>query len=381
MDNTFNVSESDMMWVDEVLKKYAKKTKKVASELKTHFPFICRNGKYEESINDLPQDGICFWTNGFYPGLMWKMYLYTNDSAFSKKAQECENLLDEAFESFYGLHHDVGFMWLTSAVANYRITGNEESKKRGLKAASILASRYNVAGEYIRAWNADSNRGVAIIDCMLNIHLLFWASEVLDDPRYRFIALKHADKTAKYHLRPDSSLNHIVRYDETTGDVIECLGGQGYELGSSWSRGQAWGLYGFVLTYIHSKDKKYLNIAKNIAHYFIANVCNDWIPRCDFRCPEEPVYYDTTAGAIAACALIEIARCVGKYEKNLYLSAAINILKAMEKRFADYSEDNQSIMQMGSGSYSGSQNVPIIYADYYFVEALLKLNGKDILFW
>ncbi len=379
-----NVKEQDKAWVKEALDKVVKKLTVTSDEIKTCFPYTTQNGKYETTVQELPQDEVCWWTNGFWAGMMWLMFLQTGDEKFKAKAERCEKELDEAFADYNRLHHDVGFMWLLSAVADYRITKNPESRKRGLLAADILAARYNMVGEYIRAWGSgEVNKGYAIIDCMMNIPLLYWASDEIGDPRYSYIAQKHAQTTMKHHIRPDGSSNHIVIFDQDNGEILDKPTGQGYAPGSSWSRGQAWALYGFILSYIHSGNEEFLNVAKQVAHYFIANIADDgYVARCDFRAPEDPVIYDSTAGVTAACGLIEIAKAVGEYESEFYIKNAIKILRATEERFCDWSTEEQSIVQMGTGSYHGkAHHYPIIYGDYYFIEALMKLNGNEKLFW
>ena len=226
--------------------------------------------------------------------------------------------------------------------------------------------------------------GRVIIDCMMNIPLLYWASDETGDPRYQYVAMSHADTTMKTHLRADGSVHHMVDLDIVTGEPVEAFGGQGYELGSSWSRGQSWALYGYVLSYIHTQKQVYLDAAKRVAHYFIANIAEYAVPLCDFRAPKEPVIYDTTAGACAACGLIEIAKNVPEHEQPLYMKAALRILKALEKDFCDWSDKEDSILQKGTEAYhspDSSKHIPIIYGDYFFTEAIYKLKGFDMLFW
>jgi len=376
------IDKNDSQWVAEILTKAENKISYTFDKIETLFPYTTKNGKYESSVFELPIDDICWWTNGFYPGIMWLMYLHTKDVKYKNKAIECEVALDAAFDDYYRLHHDVGFMWLTSAVANYRINKDENAGKRGLRAADMLAARYNMVAEYIRAWGfGEVAKGHAIIDCMMNIPLLYWASEQSGDPRYKYIAEHHANTTIKNHIRDDYSVNHIVIFDQDTGEIISKPKGQGYAEGSSWSRGQAWALYGFILSYIHTQNEKYLHVAKNVAHYFISNICDEYVAKCDFRSPAEPVIYDSTAGVIAACGLIEIAKAVSEYEKPLYLNTAMKILKATEQKFCNWDVSEQSILQMGTESYAAGRHIPILYGDYYFIEALMKLNGNNLLFW
>lgn len=375
-------AQKDKDFICGVWEKLDKKLSVVAKRSKEKIPYTTVNGVHD----DRKGDRITWWTNGFWPGLMWLMYCGTKKEVYKETAQCAEEHLDKAFENFDDLHHDVGFMWHISAGVDYRVTGNKKSRARNLYAASILASKYNPAGQFIRAWNWDPC--VAIIDCMMNIPLLYWASDEIGDSRFKQIAMRHADTTMQNHVRPDGSVKHIVHYDSDTGEYIKCEGGQGYDENSSWSRGQAWGLHGFVLSYIHTGKTEYLDTAKKIAHYFISCICNDgYIPRADFRSPEEPLLYDTTAGACAACGLLELSRNVPALEGKLYYDAALKILRVLDERFCNYSTDEDSVLQMGTELWTNDPermkkvtHLPIIYGDYYFTEAIYKLKGFSLLF-
>lgn len=373
------ILEENRKWIDETWEKLDKKLKVVAQRSKDKIPYTAIDGVHDDKLKNF----AAWWTNGFWPGLMWVMYCGTKDEGYKAVAENGEKLLDAAFKDFDSLHHDVGFMWHISSGMNYRLFGGNEARMRTLYAANMLAARYNIGGGFLRAWNGE-HYGWTIIDTMMNIPLLYWASKETNDPRYRFIAEAHADMAMRDHVRPDGSVNHIVVHDIYNGDVIETLAGQGYEVGSSWSRGVSWALYGFVLSYIHTGKKEYLDTAKSVAHYFISCVCDDYLPRCDFRSPDEPVLYDSTAGAVAACGLIEIAKNVGEYESNIYMNAAVKILKAMEEKFCDFDENTDPVLMMGTEAYKSPEtgkHIPIIYGDYYFAEAIYKLRGGDILFW
>lgn len=367
---------NDRQWVNETWEKIDKKLQLVADRSKDKVPYTTNNGVHD----DLSKTDINWWTNGFWGGLMWLMYVDTKNELYKQAAERNEQLLDGALANYEELHHDVGFMWHITSGVNYKLFGNKASKVRNLFAANVLSARYNLKGQYISAWNGN-RPGWAIIDCMMNIPLLYWASKETNDPRFSYIAQSHADTTMANHVRPDGSVKHILIYDHLEGGLLEELGGQGFAEGSSWSRGQSWGLYGFTLSYIHTGKMEYLDTAKRIAHYFIANVCDDYLPKCDFRCPEEPVIYDSTAGAIAACGLIELSKVVPEYEKKMYLTTAIKLLKAMEEKFCNWDENEDSIVQMGTERYENGHHMPIIYGDYYFVEALYKLRGNELLFW
>jgi unsaturated chondroitin disaccharide hydrolase len=324
-----------------------------------------------------PFDGICWWTNGFWPGLMWAMYRMTGDEAYRREAERAENMLDDAFRDYDHLHHDVGFMWLISSGVHYRITGNDLSRKRVTLAANLLAGRFNPTG-FIRAWN-DDHTGWAIIDCMMNLNLLYRASEWTGDPRFRKIAMTHADSAMKHFVRADGSCNHIVVFDPETGEALEAPAGQGYAPGSSWSRGQAWALYGFALSFIHAGKKEYLETSQQVADYFISQTEGDWIPRCDFRQPEGDGLKDACAGAIAASGLLELAHLT---ENQRYFDAALAMLKALDAECADWRPSYPAILTQCTGSYHGNDhNIAMIYADFFFTEAILKLRGDDFLFW
>ena len=373
----FNI---DYNWVNSFWDKIEKKLDVVAPQVETPFPYLIdkETGKYRSRH-------ARWWTNGFWPGMMWLMYLQTKDDKYKAIAENVEKALDEVLFGFKELDHDVGFMWLTSAVANYRITGNEESKVRGLHAATILAGRYNPIGNYIKAWNKRADNvdrtGWAIIDCMLNIQILYWAAEAENDPRFKHFADNYAHTAMKHFVREDGSTNHIVGFDPETGNVKEIPNGQGYAPDSCWSRGNSWALYGFTLCYIHTGNKEYLETAKKVARYFMANVDDSGVPRCDFNQPAQPDYRDTTAGACAACGLIELAKAVAEDEKDFYINSAIKLLKGLEAN-CNFSLDNQSILQNGCVDYHHETNgLPIIYGDYYMMEALLKLKGNELLFW
>jgi len=360
-------------WVEDVWKRCRDKLYKTSSRIGDGIPYTTVNGKYD----DKSKDGIEWWTNSFYSGILWLLYNDTKDEYFKKLAESVEDKLDGALSDFDKLHHDVGFMWLLSSVANFKATGNKKSYNRAMHAASVLAARYNVEGGFIRAWNGDNTKGWAIIDCMMNIPLLYWATEMAGDKRFEYIARRHADKTMNNFIRPDGSVNHIVSFDTENGEMIEAFGGQGYEVGSSWSRGQSWAVYGFAQSFNATGNKAYLDAAKRVANYFISCVCDDYVPHCDFRQPAEPDLLDSSAGAIAACGLIEISKAVGEHEKALYLNAAINILKALDEKCGAWNEDEEALLKYGTSAYhdKAGHHIALIYGDYYFMEAIDKLRN------
>ncbi len=367
----------DKLWLEETWNKVVSKMEKVAVRSYNKLPYTTVDGVHD----DMQETAVTKWTNSFFAGMMWHLYADTKKEVFKSTAEQGEELLDKAFEHSDVLHHDVGFLWNLSSCANYRLTGNDKSDVRAMRAADILAGRFVPEGSYIRAWNYRPNTR-SIIDTMMNLNLLYWATDAHKDEKYRQIAMAHADMTMENHIRGDGSVIHIINHDAQTGEPVEIMAGQGYSKDSSWSRGQAWAIYGFALSYIHTGKQEYLDTAKKVAHYFIAAVSEDYLPKLDLRCPEEPVYYDTTSGMIAACGLIEISKLVPEYEKKMYFRAALRLLRSIEAKFCDWNMETDAIVTMGSERYdTGKYNLPIIYGDFFFVEALYKLRGNTLLFW
>lgn len=327
-----------------------------------------------------------WWCNGFWGGLNYMLYAYTKNEEYLKTGRRSEELMDQALANYDKLDHDLGFLWHLLSGASYKITGDKKSRMRNFYAANVLSSRYILNGGFIRAWNWEPNW--SIIDCLMNLPLLYWASDEIKDDRFKRVAMAHADMALLDHLRDDGSINHIVEHDRETGEMVRTHAGQGCAVGSSWSRGQAWGLYGFVISYIHTGEERYLNASKQVANYFITNCCDDWLPRIDFRAPAEPVYYDSTAGAIAACGLIELAKILPEEQGKFYLDAAVNLLRAMEEKFMNWDDDNDCMLGYGSVRYptngdlvKSGVHISIIYGDYFYTEAILKLLGAEFFPW
>ena len=381
------LTEKDRKWAEEMWEKLDHKLSQVLVRSREKIPFWSHDGMHD----DMTKSNINCWTNGFWPGLMWLMYSAEKKECYKAAAEWSEAQLDRALLNHVGLSHDVGFIWRLASGFDYALTGSAEARNRQFRAADHLMSRFNPAGGgFIRAWNhgdyVPELAGWTIIDCMMNLPLLYWASEEIDDPRFRFVAERHADMALRDHIRPDGSVRHIVNHDPYTGEMAEDMddAGQGFGLGSAWSRGQSWALYGMALSYAHTKKEEYLDAAKRVAHYFISSLSmSDWLPLCDFRAPLSPVYYDTSAGMCAACGMIEIAKHVPEHEKYLYITAALKTLRAAEKKFADFSDETDFIIGGASGSYRDSEHrhMYFIYTDYYFAEAIYKLLNLGDLSW
>lgn len=378
-----SVIEKNRIWINDTWEKIDSKLSRVTVRSRDKLPYTTVAGVH----NDMKEKSPWWWTNGFWGGMNWLMYLGTGNEEYRKTAERSEELLDAALINFKNLHHDVGFMWHLTSGANYRITGNQVSGARNFFAATSLFARYNIDGDFIRAWNWDAY-GYSIIDCLMNIPLLYWASEEVGDERFKKIAVRHMNMALRDHIRSDGSTNHIVDHELDKVGVKEVLAGQGYTADSCWSRGLAWAVYGSILSYIHAGKEEYLEAAKKTSNYFIEHVKKtNYLPLVDFCAPEEPVYYDSTAGVCAACGMLETAKYVSEEERGYYTEAAISILKACDEHFCNYDEDNDALVLMGTERYPHNEqemkgvHIPIIYGDFFFVEAILKLRGNDFLIW
>ena len=375
----FDIVQSfrDHGWLKETEQKLDRKMRFAVGKARevSWMPYTTENGRWKETR-------IGWWTNGFWPASMWQMYRMTGAELYREEALRAENMLDEALRNFKNLSHDTGFMWLIHSGVRYALEKNPESFDRTLFAAEMLAARFNPNG-FIRAWNGEGREGWAIVDCMMNLPLLYWASEETGDPRFRLIAMAHADTTLRRFVRPDGSCNHIVIFDPETGEYLENPGGQGYQSGSSWSRGQSWALYGFVLSFLHTGEPRYLEASKRVADYFISEITEDWIPRCDFRQPEEPALKDNAAGNIAACGLLELAGALPETEGKVYFEAAVRILRAQEASDANWAADDPAVFIRCTSAWHDipGRHMTMTYGDYFFIEAIRKLQGDRLLFW
>lgn len=367
-------------WIDEALEKTLDKIKVNVDAVGFRYPHVSIDGRYNDQ-------GPEFWTSGFWPGILWLYHAATGDDAAKKLAIRLEEGMDRVLDGFMTIHHDVGFMWLPTSVAHYSSDGDVTARVRGLKAASHLAGRFNLAGRFIRAWNDKvqaNSQGWAIIDCMMNLPLLYWAGRETGDPRFRHIATAHSDTVLTSFKRGDGSFPHIVSFDPETGVKICNIGGQGYGPDSAWVRGQAWALYGFAIGYRETGDVRYLEASKDASHFFISHLPEKKVPVWDFRAPEgKRDAEDSSAAACAASGLIELSSLMPDGpDKEFYLSQGVAILKGLSDYYADWSGSQQAIILHGTVHYPAGRNidVPIIYADYFFLEALLKLKGMKGLF-
>ncbi len=332
------------------------------------------------------------WTPGFFPGSLWYLYELTNDSFWRKEAEKWTNSL-ESMKTFTG-HHDLGFIMNCSYGNALRLAPKEDYKKILITSAEFLSSRYSEKTQAIKSWNqrkAWDNETVwlypVIVDNMMNLELLFNAYKLSGNKKFYNIAVSHANSTMKNHLRKDYSSYHVVDYDTITGAVKYQGTCQGYSDNSIWARGQAWIVYGYTMMYRETKDPKYLKVAKKSANYFIKNLPEDLIPVWDFNVGQKGYYpdknshaykypgkeRDVSAGAIVCSALFELDNYV-KNRKYSKIAEKMLFSLASPKYRTGLGENSNFILQHSVGSipHNTEIDVPLIYADYYFLEALLR---------
>jgi unsaturated chondroitin disaccharide hydrolase len=325
-----------------------------------------------------------WWTSGFFPGTLWLLFEKTKDP----KLRECARLFTAKIEKEKNNAgtHDLGFMLYNSFGNGLRLSNDPAYREVLLTGARSLISRFNPRIGCIMSWNPNAKwKYPVIIDNMMNLEFLMWAYKSSGDPAFRDIAVTHADTTIKNHFRKDYSSYHVVSYDPATGEVEKKQTSQGYADESSWARGQSWGLYGFVMMYRETGQKRYLDQAQHIAAYLInhPHLPADKVPYWDYDAPNIPnEKRDASAAAIMASALVELSGYSDFDQQKKYLEVAvrqIQTLSSPEYR-AEPGTNGNFILKHSVGSIPGNSevDVPLSYADYYFLEAMERLQGMKI---
>ncbi|MBN2613617.1 MAG: glycoside hydrolase family 88 protein [Bacteroidales bacterium] len=324
-----------------------------------------------------------WWVSGFFPGSLWYLYEYSNDDELKQLAEEFTRRVED--QQYTTNNHDVGFMIYCSFGNGFRLTQNSRYKEVILTAANSLATRFRPATGAIRSWDWGTWQYPVIVDNMMNLELLFFASRDSGHERLGEIARSHADATLANHFRPDGSSFHVVSYDTITGVVLSQQTRQGYSDSSAWARGQAWGLYGYAMSYRETKDQKYLEHAIKIADFIIhhPNLPKDKIPYWDFNDSDIPnTYRDVSAGAIICAALLELSQLADAVKGAEYLKVAETQLESLSSdTYRAKTGTNGNFLLMHSvGDKPGNSevDVPLTYADYYYIEAMMrykKLKG------
>ena len=314
------------------------------------------------------------WTSGFFSGALWYAYALTEEQKWRDAAIAWSADL-ESRKNNTGTH-DVGFQMMSSWGNWYKLTGREDNVPVIIQTANSLSKRFNETIGCTRSWGGvnDNSKFLVIVDNMMNLELLFWAAKNGGDQKYHEMAVRHAETTMQHHVRDDGSTFHVIDFN-FDGTVKSKYTHQGYRDWSTWSRGQAWGIYGFVVSYRESGDQRFLDIAQQMADYFINNLPDDFVPYSDFDAPNIPnESKDASAAAITCSALFELNSFV---EGDKYRIAAENILTSLLSNYLTKETNLSSILQKGCVRW-GSHEQGLIYADYYFLEAIIRYLGIEL---
>lgn len=334
------------------------------------------------------------WVDGFWSGQLWLAYATTQDRFFLDAARDQHTYFAQRIERPSTLDHDTGFLYSLSAVADYTLTGSPDARALGLRAAAILAERYNPIGRFIRAWNdwpgepeafRQRKRGKIIIDCMENLGLLFWATRESGETHFADIARAHAATSARFMMRADGSTYHTYDFEPETGAPLGGHTFQGYADESCWSRGQAWAIHGFAQTYMYTRDPLFRITAQRVADYAIAHLPLDGVPYWDYRLPADaPRYRDSSAGAIMAAGLLLLADSLSESDDVArYRAAALQTLHTLANEYTTAGAPHAEGLLLHGAAFVGEGDCDTMlpWGDYFYLEALLRASGHAQFFW
>lgn len=327
-----------------------------------------------------------YWTTGFWTGEIWLSYEDTQDPRFAEAgAVQVQSFLDRINNKIEVDHHDMGFLYSPSCVAAYKLTGSQQAREAAIKAADQLITRYHPVGEFIQAWgpmNAPENYRL-IIDCLLNLPLLYWASEETGDPRYRDIAEHHIHTAVANVIREDYSTWHTFYFNMETGAPDHGATCQGYRDGSAWARGQAWGIYGMALAYRYTGRKEYIELFRHVTDYFLAHLPQDLVPYWDLEFTDgDDQPRDSSSASIAACGMLEMARYLEPDEAAQYQAIARQLVRAVYDHYAvkDPQISNGLVLHSTYSNHSPYNTCDHkgvdecnSWGDYFYMEALTRL--------
>ncbi|WP_379159482.1 glycoside hydrolase family 88 protein [Paenibacillus sp. sgz5001063] len=331
------------------------------------------------------------WTEGFWSGILWLSYEYSRDPEIHAAAIRTVDSFKKRLEVEQALdHHDIGFLYSLSAKARWIVDKDEDSRLLALQAADILMKRWRSVPQLFQAWGpeADVNDGGRIIiDCLMNLPLLYWATEQTGDCSYADCASIQAEKSRRFLVRGDDSSYHTFYFDQLTGNAIRGGTGQGFQDGSTWTRGQAWGVYGFALAYRYLNEPRFLETSKRLARYFLEQLSGDGVAYWDFDVPQEhPTPRDSSASAIFVCGILELLEHLPEEDpdrKMLAEAAGKSMDTLLDRYFTEGSLVEEGFLRHGSYSVRGNSSPDdfMIWGDYFFLEALLRLQQGVPGYW
>lgn len=324
------------------------------------------------------------WTDGFWSGMLWLCYEYTGESVFRDAAVRTVESFRQRLAANVALdHHDIGFLYSLSSKAQWFIEKDEAARELTLQAADVLMKRWRPKAQLIQAWGPEgdpANGGRIIIDCMMNLPLLYWAYQQTGDSRYRDAAVTHAEKSRRFLVRGDGSSYHTFYFDPETGDSLRGGTAQGYRDGSTWTRGQAWGIYGFALSYRYTGNAAFLDTAKRLARYFLERLPRDYVVYWDFDAPvHAETKRDSSASAITSAGILELLEHLPSNDpdRDFLETGLLRSMRGLIERYATIGEpDAQGLLKRGSYSVRGgaSPDDYVIWGDYYYLEALMRMD-------
>ena len=335
------------------------------------------------------------WTTGFWTGEIWLAYEHTKNPALKEAGEiQMKDFLNRIEEKIDVETHDLGFLYSPSCVAGYKLTGSQVGRMAALKAAEELITRFHEKGEFIQAWgplNAPDNYRL-IIDCLLNLPLLYWATEETGEEKYRQVAEKHIHTALANVIRSDFSTWHTFFFNRETGAPDHGATCQGYRDGSAWARGQAWGVYGTAVGYKYTKRESYIPIFKGVTEYFLRHLPEDLVPYWDleFGDGNEDQPRDSSSASIAACGMLEMAKYLPSKEAAYYISIAKRLMKSVVDHYAvkDPSQSNGLVLHStysNHSPYNTCNHYGVdecnIWGDYFYMEALTRLHKDWNIYW
>lgn len=354
-----------------------------------HFPKA-----YSENNFYQPTENVD-WTTGFWTGEVWLAYEHTKDSRLKVAGEmQMRSFLDRIDNKIEVDHHDMGFLYSPSCVAGYKLTGSKVGYEAAMKAADQLIGRYHEVGEFIQAWGPmdQPENYRLIIDCLLNLPLLYWATQESGDPKYREIAEKHIHTALANVIREDYSTWHTFFFDMVTGEPSHGSTCQGYRDGSAWARGQAWGIYGTAVGYKYTQRPEYIEMFKGVTKYFLEHLPDDLVPYWDleFGDGDEDQPRDSSSAAIAACGMLEMAKYMEAEDAGYYTALAKKLMKALFDHYAvkDASVSNGLVLHStysNRSPYNTCNHYGVdecnIWGDYFYMEALTRLSRDWAIYW
>lgn len=344
-------------------------------------------GKLTNSVEDVGGD----WLAGFWTGMLWLSYELTGDEIYRAIAEAQYDDYKQCCEVDAGVpHHDIGFLYIPSILAQYKVTGNRKAKKLALKAAEVMSKRFAKKAGIIQVRNRNG-QGEFIIDCCMNVPLLFWRGMEKCDRYYIYMAYSHLCRAIECMVRDDASTLQCFKIDEITGEAVKGWQGQGESDDSCWSRGHVWMIYGLALGYHYTQEERLLEVAKRVANYYLNRQPSDDVCCWDLIYTEDSVQRDTSAASVAACGLLELSKQLDKSDplKDIYYRAGVTIMRNLAEHYTTKGLESNGLLQHGvyckegrNGGLPGlGDDECCIWGDYFYMEGLVRLQKDWNMYW